>query len=69
LDGVTDEEIMNLHRDHLNRYTVLDEIQKLVGMRNINNSIPALYREGKKVKFDYFDTAPCDNVTVVFVYF
>lgn len=69
LDGITDEEIMKLHKYHMNRYTVLDEIQKMVGMRNINNSIPALYREGKKVKLDYFDTAPCDNVTVMFVYF
>ncbi|MCC7196630.1 hypothetical protein IT413_00360 [Candidatus Peregrinibacteria bacterium] len=69
LDGVTDEEIMNLHKDHMNRYTVMDEIQKLVALRNNSGMIPGLYNEGGKVKLDYFPAAPCDNVGVAFVYF
>jgi serine/threonine protein phosphatase PrpC len=69
LDGVTDEEIMNLHKNNMNKYTVMDEIQKLVALRNNSGMIPASYREDGRVKLDYFAAAPCDNVAVAFVYF
>jgi serine/threonine protein phosphatase PrpC len=69
LNGVTDKEIMNLHKDIMNKYTVMEEIQKLVAIRNNSGMIPGLYTEDGKVKLDYFQAAPCDNVTVAFVYF
>lgn len=70
LRGVTDEEIINLHEANINRFVVLDEILQLVKLRNITGKAPGVYTEHgmQKVEYDVCP-APCDNVTVVFVYF
>lgn len=70
LRGVTDEEIINLHAANINRFIVLDEILKLVQLRNISGLAPGVYTEHGLQKVEYgVCAAPCDNITVVFVYF
>jgi|GEM_PF-4805313 len=70
LRGVTDQEIIELHNKNMNRYMVLDEVLKLVRLRNTTGRCPGEYKENGVTKVEQdISVSPYDNTTVMFVYF